>query len=102
MGKLIRYSYKYKCRYCNEVFTVALPVPQVIVDEVLTYNSLPNFLYDTHKAQDYAENPHIGLADFIGFEQVEIDRESEAYDKVDITDNCHPSICCVVADRHSS
>lgn len=100
MGKLIRYSYKYKCRYCNEVFS-KVPVPKAVVDEVMTYSELPNFLYDVHYAQDYAENPHIGVADFIGFEQVEIDQESEAYDKVDITDNCYPSICCVVADRNS-
>ena len=66
---------KYKCRYCGEVFdTENRPEVLGFVEDtmfkcVLTRdeNDYP-VRYAMHYAKDYAENPHIGFAEFIGFE----------------------------------
>lgn len=47
---------KFKCRYCGEVFEVKSKDKQESYAE-----------YTAHFAQDYAENPHIGFAELIGY-----------------------------------
>lgn len=53
---------KFKCRYCGEVFETKC------IDKQEDYVE-----YTTHFAQDYAENPHIGFAELIGYAVEEID-----------------------------
>lgn len=65
-----RFIFKYRCRYCKEVFTQGMPITEYAAEEMLTTTTLPELLYGVHKAQYYSENPHLGLADFIGFEKI--------------------------------
>lgn len=69
---------KFKCRYCGEVFDTKNRNKQEgyaelsFMKSILTEEELEHSLrYTVHFAQDYAENPHIGFADFIGFSAVE-------------------------------
>lgn len=100
MEQKSKFIFKYKCRYCKEVFTQGMPITEYAAEEMLTTTTLPELLYGVHKAQYYSENPHLGLADFIGFEKIS-DEECAKYDKVDIIDNCSSNICCAVADRYT-
>ena len=50
---------KYKCRYCDKVFSS--PSDSSVGGHRETI---------IHNAQDYAENPHLGCADFIGYEVI--------------------------------
>lgn len=100
MEQKSKFIFKYKCRYCKEVFTQGMPITEYAAEEMLTTTTLPELLYGVHKAQYYSENPHLGLADFIGFEKIS-GEECAKYDKVDIVDSCSSNICCAVADRYT-
>lgn len=99
MKQKSKFIFKYRCRYCKEVFTQGAPVTEHVANEMLTTTMIPELLYGVHKAQYYSENPHLGLADFIGFEKIS-DEESTRYDKVDIIDSCDSDICSIMVDRH--
>lgn len=73
---------KYKCRYCGVIFdnedkprtSTLLEVD--VLKRILTKEELDHFLrYSIHFAQDWAENPHMGVADLIGF--IPTDKEAE-------------------------
>lgn len=100
MKRESKFIFKYRCRYCKEVFTQGMPITEYAAEEMLTTTTLPELLYGVHKAQYYSENPHLGLADFIGFEKIS-GEESTKYDEVDIIDNCNSDICSIVVDRNT-
>lgn len=69
---------KFKCRYCGEIFDTKGRTKQEGVTEVNFMKSIlmeeeleHSLRYTIHFAQDWEENPHIGLADFIGFKVTE-------------------------------
>ena len=94
MEQKAKFIFKYKCRYCKEVFTQGMPISEHAANTTM----ISELLYGVHKAQYYSENPHLGLADFIGFEKIG-DEESIRDDKVDIIDSCNSDICGIVVDR---
>lgn len=64
---------KYKCRYCGEIFDTTTRTKEENALEgdffkrLLTEDERKIPLrYCIHFAQDYTDNPHIGLGDFIG------------------------------------
>ena len=66
---------KFKCRYCGEVFDTKGRTKQegraevTFMKSILTEEEFEHLLRQTvHFAQDWEENPHMGFADFIGFE----------------------------------
>lgn len=66
---------KYKCRYCGEVFDTRNRTENENKTESLMWEKLLTkeeqkhpLRYAMHFAQDYIDNPHIGLGEFIGFE----------------------------------
>ena len=65
---------KYKCRYCGTVFDNndksrdASLLEVKMLEHILTKGELDHLIrYSIHFAQDWAENPHMGVADLIGF-----------------------------------
>lgn len=75
---------KYKCRYCGEIFDTHDRDRRhglwegSIFKEVLTYEEQGHPIrYAIHFAEDYAENPHLGFADLLGFEVIYPEREEK-------------------------
>jgi len=79
MSKKIKYVPVYKCRYCNALhsssYNNVYKLPEVVVDTLIEVQNLPTILYNTHEAQYYKEEPHIGISDLVGFGKVEVDEE---------------------------
>lgn len=62
----MEYKTKYKCRSCGEIFYGHITSSKKVVLNAL---SAPEpFTTYVHFAEDYAENPHIGIGDLLGFE----------------------------------
>jgi len=72
----MEYQAKYKCRYCGEVFTAKF---KTSVRHNVKHK-LINPDIEIHYADDYPENPHIGVADLIGvaIKGTEDDREDQS------------------------
>lgn len=79
MSTKIRYVPMYKCRFCKTIHSSGskYQLPEVVVDTLTEVPNLPIILYETHKAQYFAEEPHIGISDLIGFSKVEVDEEDK-------------------------
>ena len=97
---MAEYIFKYRCRYCNQEFTQGASITEYAANKMLTTTMIPELLYGVHRAPYCMNNPHLGLADFIGFEKIN-DEESARYDKVDIIDSCNSDIRRAVADRYT-
>lgn len=73
---------KYKCRYCGEIFDTRGNDKRHRLWEGRIFQSLFTYeeqckplRYAIHFAEEYAENPHIGFADLMGFEVVRKNEE---------------------------
>lgn len=73
----MRFVSKYKCRYCGEVIngetTDELTADKTIQQMIIGASNITQLglllpRYEVHSAKDYAEYPHLAIADFVGFE----------------------------------
>ena len=72
----------YKCRRCGEVFRVPgehenSEFVQINMDWYLKHSQLTyeGYAVRYHMAEEYAEDPHIGISDFIGYDVFTVSEE---------------------------